>query len=234
MKSTTLCGAAAVLLVVVAGSAPGGVTGGGSANEVSASVPSESGPQASSVACPVKTVFLVGDSLTGPRVDGAGKYAARYFARLGISLRMYWQGGLSVRAALAEKRSTSLGSVAARSADAWIVALGTNDVGAGFGKKIDAVMAAAGTDRPVYWVDTFRPRSWPQGAGGKVNKAIRDATTTHANLHLLAYATTVRSHPGFLTRDRVHLTPAGSRWRARLYASPWKDIDHVRPDSRCQ
>ncbi len=172
--------------------------------------------------CP-SSVFVIGDSLTDASRGGAGKYVPRVFSRMGIHASVYGRNGLSTRGALNERFRAGFGSKQAKAAPVWIVALGTNDQARyGFGTNVRAVMRLANKlDKQVWWVNTSRPRGWQEGPGGPVNRILRKESKRYTNLRIINYRKLVKQQPRLLAGDRVHMTTRGSKWRARLYASPF-------------
>ena len=149
------------------------------------------------------SVFIVGDSLT---VGSEPAIKA-----------LYRQRQIPVTIAATESLTTAQGarlvdSPAARAAQTWVVALGTNDFDARqFSKAADQLLAAAG-NRRVVWVNIARDRN-----PAPINQAIADLAHKHAGVQVVDYAAAAASRPDDLARDGVHLTPAGYRWRAQLY-----------------
>lgn len=174
------------------------------------------------IACPAK-VFVIGDSLTDATRGGSAKYIPAAFAHLNTQVNVYARNGLSTRSALQERYRYGFGSRNAKQADAWIVALGTNDQARyGFASHLRQVMGLATKHgATVWWVNTSRPRSWQEGPGGPINRILASAAKRHHNLNIINYRRHVKTKPGLLAGDRVHMTSRGSKWRAHLYATPF-------------
>lgn len=97
-----------------------------------------------------------------------------------------------------------------------VVALGTNDCERGLVKaQVDRIMAAAGPDRPVVWVNSWRP-----GCDGAINGALVLTQITledrpdQGNLWIQNFQAWVRTNPGVLARDGVHLNTGGYQQHA--------------------
>ena len=185
--------------------------------------------------CPSK-VFVIGDSLTDPSQGGAGNYVRRVFRRLEIKADAYGKGGLSTRGALQERYGAGFGSERARKADAWVVALGTNDrAGHAFKKNVSRVVRLAKKQKvEVWWVNTSRPRSWPQGPGAPVNRILREQAKKYKRLHMINYHKKIRQRSHLLAGDKVHLTTRGSKWLARLDASPFAGCAKAKPEGSAE
>lgn len=153
------------------------------------------------------SVGVVGDSLTVGARD-LGGLAARVSAR-----------GCTLVALDARKsRPTAEGASivegwASRGAlpSILVVALGTNDCStAAFVPAMNRILAAAGPDRPVVWVNSFR-----RGCDGAVNGPLL-ATQLRlgerpdkGNLWIVDNCSWLTARPGLLARDGVHLRDGG-------------------------
>lgn len=182
-----------------------------------------------SPACPGK-VFVIGDSLTDASRGGSAKYIPAAFAHLNTQVNVYALNGLSTRSALQERYRHGFGSRNAKTAAAWIVALGTNDQARyGFATHLRQVMSlAAKRGVTVWWVNTSRPRSWQEGPSGPINRILTTAAKRHDNLNIINYRKHVKTTPSLLAGDRVHMTSRGSKWRARLYATPFSHCASIK------
>lgn len=175
-------------------------------------------------ACGTGSVFLIGDSVTDPRVGGTGRHTKASFAKLGIRSHTYSRNGLSVRGAVNERYREGFGSRPALAATVWVVALGTNDRPrkGTFVRNVQRVLKHAG-NREVWWVTTARPRSYSQGPGGPINRLLRAQAKVHPRMHIIDFAVAVKGKESvYLKRDRVHTNARGSKWLARYYTTPWQ------------
>lgn len=124
----------------------------------------------------------------------------------------------------------------AQAAGTWIVELGTNDgFDGGTGHipdpagtqradlaAIGKVMKAAGPDRPVHWVNVYRPTAGPPESD-PMNLALQTAAGRYSNLKVLDWASQAKAHdPQWFTMDsRLHIHPDadGNKAMATLMAS---------------
>lgn len=124
-------------------------------------------------------------------------------------------------------RSTAEG---ANVVDAWaalgalprvlVVGLGTNDCNAAaFEAQVRRILARVGPDRPVVWVNSWRP-----GCDTALNdvlfavQAELGARSDGGNLWILNHWQWIYENPGLLARDRVHLNADGYRAHAQRIA----------------
>jgi hypothetical protein len=101
-----------------------------------------------------------------------------------------------------------------------VVSAGTNDdprVVSAFSRAVSGVLAAAGRDRCVVWPTIARPPAVGSTYDG-LNRALVRADRRHANLVLVDWVGMVRRHPGWLSKDGVHVSVAGYRARAQAIA----------------
>lgn len=115
----------------------------------------------------IQKVAMVGDSITAgslPELRAAFQYIGVTDARI--------EGANGRRISVGQGKSLSpIGGVAQIGAmaldrvdpDAWVIELGTNDVGQyatkdEYGAQIDLVLELLPTDRPLVWVNTYRPQ----------------------------------------------------------------------------
>ena len=105
-----------------------------------------------------------------------------------------------------------------------VISAGTNDdprnVSA-FWRSITGILRAAGGDRCVVWPTISRPPAAGASYDG-FNRALAQASRRYPNLVLVGWARMVRRHPGWLSRDSVHVSAAGYRARAAAIASAVK------------
>jgi hypothetical protein len=86
-----------------------------------------------------------------------------------------------------------------------LVHLGTN--GYFSDKSFDEIMALAGNERQVYFVNVRVPREW-QNAN---NKVLAEGVRRYPNAHLIDWYARSAGHPEYFTNDGVHLTSVGIR-----------------------
>ena len=100
------------------------------------------------------------------------------------------------------------------------VSLGTNDdpgqTGA-FRAAVRDVMDVAGSGRCVVWANIVRPPYRGVGYRG-YNRVLAAEDERRDNLLVLKWVRMVRRHPGWLARDRVHVSAAGYAARASAVA----------------
>lgn len=161
------------------------------------------------------SVFLVGDSLT----VGTRPY-------LPASLT---SGSATVKAEVGASTAWGLRVLrtdpAAQAASIWLIALGTNDSDARqttYAPLVEEVLRLAGTRR-LLWVDAYAHGHPAVG----VNAALRAAAARHPTMTVIGYAAQIATHPTYLAGDETHLTPAGYRWRAGLYAAALSTPDRT-------
>jgi hypothetical protein len=100
------------------------------------------------------------------------------------------------------------------------VSLGTNDDPGdvdGFREAIAAVMKVAGASRCVVWANVVRPPYRGVSYRG-YNRVLADESGRRDNLRVLNWVRMVRRHPDWLAKDRVHVSVAGYRARAKAVA----------------
>jgi lysophospholipase L1-like esterase len=105
-----------------------------------------------------------------------------------------------------------------------VVSAGTNDdprIVSAFSRAVSGILAAAGRERCVVWPTIARPPAAGSTYAG-LNRALVRADRRHANLVLVDWVGMVRRHPGWLSKDGVHVSPAGYRARARAIAAAVK------------
>lgn len=86
-----------------------------------------------------------------------------------------------------------------------VFALGTN--GAATDEQIDDLVAAAGPDRQVFFVNTRSPQSWV----GQTNGAMFDAVDRYENVHVIDWYTASADHDEYFDGDGTHLTEEGAQ-----------------------
>lgn len=101
-----------------------------------------------------------------------------------------------------------------------VVSAGTNDdprIVATFWRAAARIVEVAGPDRCVVWPTIVRPPAVGASYAG-LNHALRRLAAKHRSLVLVDWVGMVRRHPAWLTRDGVHVSPAGYRARAAAIA----------------
>lgn len=150
-------------------------------------------------------VFIMGDSLTA----GCAEAIRQRYAYAGIPVTVSARAGRTTDEGL----GILLTSDEARSATVWVIALGTNDRMStrDFAARIAVARALAG-DRPIIWINVYR-----LGRDGPINRAIANATGVDPLFWTMQFKPWVDAFPTLLLPDKIHLTKAGSQWRATLY-----------------
>ena len=103
-------------------------------------------------------------------------------------------------------------------------------------KNIDTIVSLA-KGRPVFWYDIEVPESGRAEPTYKrvegMNDEIWQATTRHANFHVLPWSAAVRADPDLLRPNDVHLTDEGRQLRWELAAAAtrghWVEPPRQRP-----
>jgi lysophospholipase L1-like esterase len=106
--------------------------------------------------------------------------------------------------------------------DILVVALGTNDCSAdGFRRAARRILTAAGTDRPVVWVNTWRPvcDATINSALSALQTDVAGSRSDKGNLWVLDHHAWVRDTPEVLAPDGVHLNSSGYRRHAARIVS---------------
>lgn len=92
-----------------------------------------------------------------------------------------------------------------------VVELGTNDCSAGaFEREAREIIESAGPDRPIVWVNTWRP-----GCDGPINEVIDDLRKESrkdgggGRLWVVDHHRWIEQNPGYLAPDGIHLTTEG-------------------------
>lgn len=98
--------------------------------------------------------------------------------------------------------------------------LGTGDdpaETAGFRRSLRAIMRVAGARRCVVWANIWRPVQ--SGSGfDLVNAVLADEAARRPNLRVVDWAAMVAANTHWLKPDRIHVSAAGNRARARAVA----------------
>ena len=105
-----------------------------------------------------------------------------------------------------------------------VISAGTNDDPRGvstFTRAISDILRAAGDDRCVVWPTIRRPPAVGASYHG-FNRALARAASRNPNLVLVDWVGIVRRHPGWLSRDGVHVSVEGYRARASAIAAAVK------------
>jgi lysophospholipase L1-like esterase len=163
-----------------------------------------------SAAGSARSVLDLGDSLS----VGTEPYLRKRLQ--GFTIVEFHDVGLHAydAAALVVARRASLPSV-------LVVSAGTNDdprIVSTFVRSVSRVLAAAGSERCVVWPSIVRPPAVGATYDG-LNRALARADSGHANLVVVDWVRMVRTHPGWLGADGVHVTRAGYRARAAAIAA---------------
>lgn len=166
----------------------------------------------------IETIAVVGDSLT----VSATEEIVDELTRLGFDVvavdaresRRMAVGSSDLPSGV-DAIETVLGGV---EPDLWVIALGTNDVGAlagtdTFTRHLRSALDAVPSDAPVVWVDVWiRDRA---AAARDANELIREELDRRPTVTAVVDWYANGTVDGVITRDGVHLTAAGRR----LFAS---------------
>ena len=127
-----------------------------------------------------------------------------------------------------------------QSADAVIVALGSNDLQhshrpAYFEQQIRAVMDAAG-QRPVAWINVYRlDRPYYVKRSSTFNAVLARMATAYPNLVVVDWHSAIVAQPAWLAFDKLHLQPQGYRARVPYYVNGatalWAMLNPPPPDT---
>ena len=189
----------------------GGVPAGGRFSEILAPVDIVSGP---SLPRRPESVAVIGDSLT----LSAQEEIAAALALTGIEVVAVdgFENRRMTRGSSAVPPGTTAIEAVLESAapELWVIALGTNDVGAqtgteAFRQDMDGLLGLLPADASVIWVDLWiRDRlDWIVEA----NEAIRLELGTRRGVGAVVDWHTQAVHPGIITSDGVHLTADGQQ-----------------------
>jgi hypothetical protein len=171
------------------------------------------------------SVAVVGDSLT----ESAAEQITAYFSGLGVDV-VTIDGAQNRRMAHGERPDPGTDIVeriaAVAEPELWVIALGTNDVGAEvtserFGADVDTVLAAIPSGAPVVWVDVWIDdrRSQVQSA----NSVLREKLATR-EFSIVADWFAHGDDPGIIAGDGVHLTEDGRYMFAATIAAATVDL----------
>jgi lysophospholipase L1-like esterase len=171
------------------------------------------------------TVAVVGDSLT----ESAQSEIAAYLAGLGIDV-VAIDGAENRRMTHGDLPDPGIAIVeriaAVAEPDLWVIALGTNDVGAEvsperFGADVEALLAAIPAGAPVVWVDV-----WIRDRRTQVetaNRVLHETLAGRADT-IVADWFALGDDPGIIARDGVHLTDDGRYMFAATIAAATVDL----------
>lgn len=190
---------------------------------------------AQSVSCTTRTavsiapdanVVVIGDSLTVGEWCVSRSAAADYNSR-----------GLIARVDARVGRFTSTGLTLLRAEGASlptnvVFALGTNDLTAGSSvadvrTRLEAAIGIAGEDRNVFFVTVYSGRQAAQSTA--YNLAMFSLAQSYPNVTVIDWAARLRSMPGLLATDGIHLNTTGYRARSAFVASAIAEVASVPP-----
>ncbi|MCP4511801.1 MAG: hypothetical protein GY826_35975, partial [Fuerstiella sp.] len=157
---------------------------------------------------PQDRIFVVGDSLT----VGAKKSIRSELSDVG-KVTIDAKNGRSTTAGADILASSS----AAQNADAWVVALGTNDYRneAQFRKAARTIVAEA-DGRPVTWVNIYLKKAPKQSA--RINAVLDAVVEDTPTVTVEDFATWATSNKRLFASDGIHLTAEGYQQRGQFYA----------------
>lgn len=170
------------------------------------------------------TVAVVGDSLTLSAHDEIAteldELGLDVLVVDGVESRRMTAGSASLPSGL-DAIEAIRGELGAEP-DLWVIALGTNDVGAQVGAErfrtdLTAVSAAIGPDTPVVWVDLWirDHRDEVVAANGMIRDVIADRSPPSGVVGWFAHG----ADDGMITGDGVHLTDRGRQAFATAIAN---------------
>jgi lysophospholipase L1-like esterase len=172
-----------------------------------------------------ESVAVVGDSLT----ESAQQEITAYLNGLGIDVVMV-DGAQNRRMTHGDRPDPGIDIVeriaAVADPELWVIALGTNDVGAEvtperFGEDVKTVLAAISADAPVVWVDVFiRDR---QRQVETANLVLREMLAGRADT-VVADWFAHGDEAGLIAADGVHLTDDGRYVFAATIAAATVDL----------
>ncbi|MEZ5169886.1 MAG: hypothetical protein R3A49_03965 [Acidimicrobiia bacterium] len=157
------------------------------------------------------SIFVVGDSVllgAAPQIEEA-------------------LAGYTVQIDAVESRSAleSPAILAGRTDDVVVISIGHNDGPAGFGSRIDEIMAGLGNVDHVIWLTQQEFRS----DRPSMNAELRAAQRRHATLEVLDWNAIVASTPNANWADGLHLRPEGGDAMAAAVAAAVEDALVVSP-----
>lgn len=135
--------------------------------------------------------------------------------------------GYSVEVDAVESRSAleSPGLLGGRTDDVVVISIGHNDGPAGFGSRIDEIMAALDGAGHVIWLTQQEFRGDRPG----MNAELRAATRRHPTLDVVDWNAVATSTPNANWDDGLHLRPEGGRAMATAVAAAVEDTLVVSP-----
>lgn len=150
-------------------------------------------------------VYILGDSLT----KGCTEEIRARYQYAGVPVTINARAGRTTDEGL----RILLTSSAAQEASVWVIALGTNDQMSlrEFAARIAATRALAG-DRHVVWINVHRV-----GRDAPINAALAISDRLDPDLQVVQFKPWVTAMPQLMLPDNIHMTKAGSAWRASLY-----------------
>jgi hypothetical protein len=167
-------------------------------------------------------VLLIGDSLTQNAMGsinielnqvqngtGAGRYIVSYDAIGAIGTRVVWG-----RSDPREYWAVHLRDVVEHvDPEVYVIALGTNDCGAGdfaeFGATVDFFLSRLPADKPVFWLTLTGKKPADLACVTEINGALNDAASRWPNLTVYDLRSRF-TDPTWFSTDLVHYTNAGN------------------------
>jgi lysophospholipase L1-like esterase len=107
--------------------------------------------------------------------------------------------------------------------DLLVIALGTNDYGAGpiYGRKVQSLLRSIPSTQRIMWLLPAQvPRLMPEI--GTISSQIADVSKTFPNVRVADSNILIGANPGFIGPDGVHYTAAGFRAFAQFIAASIK------------
>jgi lysophospholipase L1-like esterase len=173
----------------------------------------------------IRTVAIVGDSITQGS-DAELRFTLTASGITGLAI----DGETSRRIEVGDGTGTPLSGIATLygmladglSPDAWVVALGTNDVGlygdeAEYRALVRDVVDMLPAEAPLVWVDTYREQFLDDTE--TFNRVVREELETRGNAVVASWYAVATSPDDVLQSDRVHPNDRGRAAFAALVAA---------------
>jgi lysophospholipase L1-like esterase len=210
LRSRRLLVAVALLPVLGACSSDRTAEGSGSPNGTTGTTPPSTAP-------PVRSMVMVGDSIT----NGSEVELREQLAALDVEIESIdaEDGRRILHDGFVDSGLQAVTALAARAPDLWVIALGTNDVGqyeeADYASVIEELLDAVPADAPVVWVDVYVESS-PE-ASAQFNAALRDQLAERGAAAVVAWGS-LADDDGVL-RDGIHPSGYGIEQFAEMVTS---------------
>lgn len=158
-------------------------------------------------------VFVLGDSLT----VGAKPYILKAYKKADVDVTINATTGISTSAA-----AKKLDSAAAKKANVWVIALGTNDFSESAFQSAASDIVRKADGKPVFWINIYRPNKQKP-----INDAIDKLAAKNSNVTVIDYASEAEKHKSDFAQDPQKIHPSDYSWRADLYETPLTGVAPV-------